>query len=145
MAAGLPIVVADSPETRSVASPSDALFVPWDMIPDALAKLLADPELAARLGASARRAARRHAWHETADFLEEVFDRPDPRPERVESPGAQRSFASLGGGDRAFAAKTPRPPPVPERKRHKSRSMSSLEAKPARGFTSRAKPVKRDP
>lgn len=139
MAAGIPVVAIASPENRSVASSRDAVLVAPDEIPEAIDRLLADRPLADQLSLNARKSAGRHAWHVTADCLEDVFDRPDPKPERIEKASESRSFAALGSETRAFASSKPRRTnPPPARNRNKQ-SMSSLGAKPARGWTSSRK------
>ena len=73
MAAGVPIVASDLPALREVlrheenallARPGDP-----DAFADAVRRLLADPALAARLGAQARADVHRYSWDARADAL----------------------------------------------------------------------------
>jgi glycosyltransferase involved in cell wall biosynthesis len=78
MALGLPVVATDVPPVRAVATHErDALLVPPDA-PEAMAaaidRLLRDPDLAARLGAQARRTAGRFSWNARAAALRSFLD-----------------------------------------------------------------------
>ena len=75
MALGMPVVATDTPPIRAVATDGrDVLLVPPND-PEALAggigRLLADPDLAARLAAAARRTAEAYGWDARARRLED--------------------------------------------------------------------------
>ena len=69
MAQGAPVVTSSTTSTAEVAGDAGLLVDPLDVdaIAGALERLLADPELRARLGASARARAATFTWTRTAD------------------------------------------------------------------------------
>jgi glycosyltransferase involved in cell wall biosynthesis len=73
MAAGAPIVASALPSVRALLEDrASALLVPPDdasALARALRELCADPDLAARLGSEAARAARRHTWERRAQEI----------------------------------------------------------------------------
>ena len=80
MAAGLPVVASDFPQVREVVIGADAGLVVDTARPEAIGwalnRLLADPEMAARMGESGRRAVQqRYHWDTAADTLCEVYAR----------------------------------------------------------------------
>ncbi|MEX2210629.1 MAG: glycosyltransferase family 4 protein [Gaiellaceae bacterium] len=76
MAAGLPIVATAIPGYEAVLPESAGRLVPPGdeaALADALAELLADPELRARLGEAGRREAARYDWGRVGDELAAVY------------------------------------------------------------------------
>jgi glycosyltransferase involved in cell wall biosynthesis len=77
MANGMAIVATDVAPVRAIATHErDALLVPPDdpaALAAAAARLLADPALAARLGAEARRTSERYSWRARAEALRAFF------------------------------------------------------------------------
>jgi phosphatidylinositol alpha-mannosyltransferase len=79
MAAGLPVVASDIPGYDEVATDEvDALLVPPrdpDAVAVAAARVLDDPELAARLSAGGRERAKAFDWPVVVERLEELYER----------------------------------------------------------------------
>jgi glycosyltransferase involved in cell wall biosynthesis len=89
MAAGVPIVASDLPALREVLRHEENALLATAGDPDAFAsaarRLLADPDLAARLGSQARADVDQYGWDARArallDFLGEQAPDPDPGPD----------------------------------------------------------------
>ena len=77
MAAGRPIVASDLPSIREVLTDgSNALLIPpgdAGALADAIARLLADPELAATLARAAKGEVPAYSWERRAERLEALF------------------------------------------------------------------------
>lgn len=74
MAAGLPVIVTDTPACREVVRENEnALIVPTsdaDALSAAMKKLMADPELRARLGERSHQLSRQYTWTRVvSDYL----------------------------------------------------------------------------
>jgi glycosyltransferase involved in cell wall biosynthesis len=77
MAAGRPIVASDLPAIREVITPDvhAVLVTPGSAaaLADGIRRVLADPEMAARIGAAAAAAAADFTWDRRAERLEAVL------------------------------------------------------------------------
>ncbi len=75
MACGVPVVAADASSLPEVVGDAGLLVPPWDAgaLAGALRHLLADPEVAARLGWRGLERSRRFTWEAAADKMEVVF------------------------------------------------------------------------
>lgn len=76
MASGLPVVASSIPGYRAVLPPGAGRLVPPGddrVLAEALAELVGDPELRARLGAAGRREAARYDWARVADELVAIY------------------------------------------------------------------------
>jgi phosphatidylinositol alpha-mannosyltransferase len=76
MASGLPVVASSIPGYRAVLPPAAGRLVPPGddgALAEALAELLADPELRARMGEAGRREAERYDWTRVGDELAAVY------------------------------------------------------------------------
>jgi phosphatidylinositol alpha-mannosyltransferase len=76
MAAGIPVVAADIPGYAAVLPPSAGRLVPPGddaALAGALAELLSDRELRARLGEEGRRKAARYDWARVGREIEAVY------------------------------------------------------------------------
>lgn len=87
LAAGLPVLASDIPGYRSVITPGhDGLLVPPgdpDALAAALADLLEDGDLRARLSKAGLRTARRYDWPTVAGEVEEVYRAVSRQPSAV--------------------------------------------------------------
>ncbi len=75
MACGVPVVASDTPALVEVVAEAGLLVPPTDRraLAEAIARLAADPTLAAELGRRGRERARRFSWDEAAQRLAAVF------------------------------------------------------------------------
>ena len=74
-AVGTPVVVTDRAGIASAFAPGEAVVVPYDRerVVEAVAQVLTDPDLRARLAEGAAAAARRTTWDVVADRQEELY------------------------------------------------------------------------
>ncbi len=102
LAAGRAIVATDLPATHGILGDEvNALIVPPDdpeRLAGAIARVLADPALAARLGAAAAAGAREHTWEKRAARILADLPAPAPRPGGLRIAHVLASFHPLVGG-----------------------------------------------
>lgn len=74
-AAGVPVVLTDRCGVAGCFHPGEAVVVPYEAaaLRDGLARVLADPELRARLAAGGRAAARRMSWRHVVELQDAIY------------------------------------------------------------------------